>query len=325
MSIAEVNKLHVSPSPHVFSKNSTQRIMLDVLIALAPAMVGSAVFFGIRALLVIAVSVLSCVVAEFAFQKLMKRTIAISDLSAVVTGVLLAFNMPSTVPLYLPVIGAVIAIILCKEIFGGIGSNFINPALAARVVLSISWPQQMTAFIKPFAADAVSSVTPLASIKASPMNTINITDLLTGNRAGCLGEVSVILLLIGFIYLLFRKVIEPRITVSMLGSIALFAFVFAGSDGLFTARLNTVLVHLFSGGAVLGACFMATDYVTHPVSKKGKWIFGIGCGMLTMVLRLWGSAAEAASYAILLMNVASPLIDRFTRVRSLGSGVKRHA
>ncbi|NLY44000.1 MAG: RnfABCDGE type electron transport complex subunit D [Clostridiaceae bacterium] len=312
------NRLVVSSSPHVRSDETISSIMFDVVLALCPALIAGAYYFGIRALLVTAVSVISCVAAEYIWQKLTKRSVTINDWSAVVTGILLAFNLPVTIPLWMPVIGGFFAIIVVKQFFGGLGQNFMNPALAARAFMLASWPVDMTRWVEPFTklplgntADVVSTATPLAIIKGTEavgQVSVSYLDLFMGNIGGCIGETSVIMLLLGGLYLIYKKVISWRIPVTFIATVAVFTFVF-GKDGLFT---GDPLYHILSGGLILGAFFMATDYASSPVTPKGQIIMGIGCGLITSIIRLYGGYPEGVSYSILIMNVATPLIDRYT-------------
>ncbi|MDR1204364.1 MAG: RnfABCDGE type electron transport complex subunit D [Peptococcaceae bacterium] len=318
-----LEKMYVAPSPHIRDKHTTQRIMADVLIALLPAAAAAVYFYGASALLLMAASVAAAVLAEYVWQKANRQRVTVSDLSAAVTGLLLAFNMPASAPVWMPVIGAVFAIIIVKQLFGGLGHNFINPALAARGALMASWPSHMTSFVMP-GADAVSSATPLGMIKegagtfADVTARFSLTDVLTGRIPGCLGEVSAVLLLAGGIYLIARKVIQPRIPVAMLGSMIVMLWIFGGEGGLFSASAYAVLYQVACGGAVLGAVFMATDYATTPVTPVGQWIFGAGAGVLAVIIRLLGTYPEGVSYAILLMNVAAPLIEKLTRPTPFG-------
>lgn len=323
------NRLVVSSSPHIRANTNTQRIMLDVIIALLPATVAGIYFFGLRAALVIFVTILSCVVSEYLTRKALKRESTISDLSAVVTGLLLALNLPSTIPLWMAAIGGVVAIVIAKQLFGGLGQNFMNPALVARVFLLNAFVKQMTTFERPVGADVVSSATS-ASVdvisSATPLyqmkefvkgNAVNLTgywDLFIGNIAGCIGETSVIALLIGAAYLLYRRVIGPEIPLTYIGSVALITWIFGGQS-LFTGDW---LYHILSGGLMIGAFFMATDYATSPVTFKGRIIMGVGCGVLTAIIRLYTGYPEGVSYAILLMNICVPLIDRFTVPKTFG-------
>lgn len=310
------NSFVVSSSPHIRDNASTRRIMIDVIIALLPATLAGVYFFGLNALLVIMVTIMSCVVAEYASRKIMKRDNTISDFSAILTGLLLALNLPSTTPLWLAALGGVIAIVIVKQLFGGLGQNFINPALGARVFLLISYTAYMTNWVKP-GVDAVSTASPLGILKdegALSANLPNYIDLFSGNIAGCIGETSVAALLIGAIYLLFRRVIGPEIPLTFIGSVAVFAWMFGG-ESLFTGDF---VYHILSGGLMLGAFYMATDYATSPVTMKGRIIMGIGCGLLTGIIRLYTGYPEGVSFAILLMNIAVPLIDRYSVPKSFG-------
>lgn len=302
-----MSKLVVSPSPHITSKNSTSNIMFDVIIALFPALIAGIFFFGPRALVVTLVCVASCVIFEYLTRKLMKRSNTISDLSAVVTGMLLAFNLPPSIPLWVAVFGSFFAIVVVKQLFGGIGQNFANPAITARVILLVSFSTYMTTWTQPFAykagVDAVASATPLTDI-----NSANTLDLFLGNISGCIGEVSALALLIGGIYLVIRKVINPIVPATFIGTVFILTWL-AGEN-----PIN----HILAGGLMLGAIYMATDYSSSPSTFKGKIIFAIGCGIITTVIRLFGSYPEGVSYAILLMNLVTPLIDRYTNVRPLG-------
>ena len=295
--------LITTPAPHIRSKDSTQSIMLDVVIALIPALVASVVLFGIQALMVTAVSVVAAVAAEFVFEKCVKKAVTISDLSAVVTGILLAFCLPADIPLWIAALGSIIAIVVVKQLFGGIGQNFANPAATARVVLLISFGGAMA----PWSADSVSGATPLSG-GAIP----GLTGMLLGQHPGCLGETCAAALLIGGIYLLIRKVISRHIPVAYLGTVAVVSLL-AGQD---------LTLQLLGGGLLLGAFFMATDYTTSPMTNEGKLVYGVGCGLLTMMIRLWGSTPEGVSYAILLMNILTPHIDKLTVHKALGGGGK---
>lgn len=306
----------VTSSPHLRDNASTRRIMIDVAIALAPASLFGIYFFGLRSLLVILVTVLSCVASEYIARKAMKRESTIGDFSAVVTGILLALNLPPTIPLWIAAVGGVIAIVIVKQIFGGIGQNFMNPALAARVMLMVSWPVQMTKWVNP-GPDAVSSATPLAFIKGKEAVEgvmPGYMDLFLGSVGGTIGETSALAILIGAAYLLYRRVITPHIPVAFIATAAVFTWIF-GKDGLFTGDF---IYHILAGGLMLGAFFMATDYSTSPVTSKGRIIMGVGCGLLASVIRLYTNYPEGVSFAIILMNIAVPLIDRFTVPRSFG-------
>ncbi|MCX7922833.1 MAG: RnfABCDGE type electron transport complex subunit D [Clostridia bacterium] len=312
------NNLLVSSSPHLRSGDSTRRIMMDVVIALLPAAGAGVYFFGVRSALVIAVTILSCVVSEYLARKVMKREQTILDISAVVTGLLLALNLPPAIPFWIAAVGGFIAIVIVKQMFGGLGQNFMNPALAARVILLVSWAQQMTNWVSP-GPDAVSSATPLALIKKGQEAVVGVAlpsylDLFIGKVGGSIGETSVLALLIGAAYLVYRKVITLEIPLAFICATAVFTWVFGG-DSLFSGNF---MYHILSGGLVLGAFFMATDYSTSPVTKKGKIIMGIGCGLLTAIIRLYANYPEGVSFAIILMNIAVPLIDRYTVPKSFG-------
>ncbi len=315
-------KLIVSESPHIRGGQTTQGIMLDVAIALIPALIAGVLIFGYRAAVLAAICVSASVIFEWLWCKIVKKPSSIGDFSAVVTGLLLALNLPVTMPFWMAIIGALFAIVVVKQFFGGIGHNFMNPALAARAFLLTSWAQPMTTWVAPFSkvslfgnADAVSMATPLSIMKEGGGELPSYMDMFLGKIGGCVGEVSTIALLVGAIYLLAKRVIDLKIPASYILTTAVMVFVFGGDGGLFT---GDVLSHLLSGGLILAAFFMATDYVTTPYTPKGQIIFGIGCGLLTSIIRLWGGYPEGASYSILLMNVASPLIDRFTVPKKFG-------
>lgn len=298
--------------------------MLDVIIALLPATVAGIRFFGLRAALVILVTVASAVAAEYLFRLGLKREQTISDLSAVVTGLLLALNLPPTIPVWIAAVGSIIAIVLIKQLFGGLGQNFMNPALGARVMLLVAWAGRMTGWVAPSSPDAVTSATPLGALadavsSASPLHEEGIkafsySDMFWGNIPGCIGETSKFVILLGFAYLLIRKVISWRIPVIFTGTVALLTWIL-GPDGLFT---GDPLYHVLAGGLLLGAVFMATDYVTSPITRKGAVIYAVGCGVLTSLFRLYGHMPEGVSFAIVLMNVVTPLIDRYTIPVSFG-------
>ena len=317
-------ELTISSSPHVHSPVTTQIIMRDVLIALAPALIGSVYFFGLQALLVTLVSAAACVFFEWAYCRITKTNCKIYDLSAVVTGVLIAFVCPPTIPIWTVIIGDFFAIIVVKALFGGIGCNIVNPALAARAFM-FSYPVLMTHWTDPglqnilWIPDAVSSATPLASMHQGllPEN-VTILDMFLGNIGGCIGETSALLLLIGFVYLLIRKVVSLRIPVAFIGTVAVITFLFPmGND-----RITWMLAQLLSGGLMLGAMFMATDYVTSPVTKLGQVCFGIGCGLITVIIRYFGGYPEGVSYAILIMNCCVVLFDRIGRPKKFGAPKK---
>ena len=324
-----VYELTISSSPHVHSPVSTRTIMRDVLIALTPALVGSICIFGLRALLVTLISAAACVFFEWAWCKLTKKNCKVYDLSAVVTGVLLAFVCPVTIPYWCIILGDFFAIVVVKQLFGGIGKNFVNPALAARAFM-FSWPALMSNWVKPgfenaagllSTADAVTSATPLSAMHQGLLPADSISDLFMGNVGGCLGETSALLLLIGLAYLLIRKVITLRIPVAFIGTVAVLTFLFPqGNDSV-----TWMAAQVFGGGLMLGAIFMATDYVTTPVTKLGQVIFGIGCGVITVVIRYFGGYPEGVSYAILVMNCCVVLLDRLGRVKKFGAPKKEVA
>ncbi len=316
--------IHVSSSPHIRSKVKTDYIMLMVVIALLPATVFGIYNFGPRALMLICISVATCGLTEYVYERLMKLPVTIGDFSAIVTGLLLALNLPASVSWYVPVIGGVFAIIIVKQLFGGLGQNFMNPALAARCFLLISFSGQMTDFSVPegafgkIAVDTVSGATPLALLKSG--ESVDVVSLLVGNVQGTIGETSVIAILIGAIFLLCLKIIDLRIPLSYLGSFLVFIIIFGG-HGL---DINYILGHLFGGGLMLGAWFMATDYVTSPITKKGQIVYGIILGILTGLFRIFGGSAEGVSYAIIFSNLLVPLIERVTMPTAFGKGGKRN-
>ena len=317
------NKLIVSPSPHVQSSQSTASIMRDVVIALMPALVVSVVVFGLNVLFVTALAVASCVLFEYLIQKfVVKGACTISNWSAVVTGVLLAFNLPATIPWWIVVIGAFVAIAVAKMTFGGLGKNPFNPALVGRVFLLIAYPVQMTTFpaVENPALDALSGATPLAAVKfGADAGIVPVENLLLGMMPGSLGEVAAFALLAGFVYLLVRKVITWHIPVTVLGTMAVFAFVVALTRGGDAALMwQFPLFHILAGGAMLGAIFMATDYATSPMTVKGQVIFAVGIGVITMCIRLWGAYPEGMSFAILIMNACVPLINKYVKPKRFG-------
>ena len=319
-------ELTVSSSPHVHTKVTTQTIMRDVLIALAPAMVGGVVFFGFRALLVTLVSAAACVFFEWAYCKIAKTNCKIYDLSAVVTGVLLAFVCPVTIPYWCIIIGDFFAIVVVKQLFGGLGRNIVNPALAARAFM-FSWPALMTNWVKPgfsnaagifSTTDAVTGATPLAAMSMGQLPEASVQQMLLGNIGGCIGETSALLLAAGLVYLLARKVISIRIPAVFIGTVAVLTVLFPQGNDPITWMASQV----FAGGLFLGAIFMATDYVTSPITKLGQVIFAIGCGVLTVVIRYFGGYPEGVSYAILVMNICVVLLDRIGRPKKFGAPKK---
>ena len=323
-------ELTISSSPHVHSPVTTQTLMRDVLIALAPALIGSVVFFGIRALLVTMISVASCVFFEWGWCKLMKQNCKVYDLSACVTGVLLSFVCPPTIEYWMIILGAAFAIILVKMLFGGVGKNVVNPALAGRAFM-FSWPVAMSTWVKvgwenaagifSASADAVTAATPLANMHQGLLPEASLWDCFIGNVGGCIGETSVILLVIGFVYLLARKVITARIPLAYIGTVAVLSLLFPMGHN----PLEWAGYQLCTGGLMLGAIFMATDYVTSPLTKLGQIVYGIGCGALTILIRYFGGYNEGVSYAILVMNCCVVLLDRIGRPTKFGAPKKEAA
>ena len=322
-------ELTISSSPHVHSPVTTQTIMRDVLIALCPALLLSIYFFGFRALTVTLVSMAACVFFEWAYCKLMKIHDKTYDLSACVTGMLLAFVCPVTIPYWTIILGAAFAILLVKMLFGGLGKNIVNPALAGRAFM-FSWPVLMSTWVKvgfenaasPFkAVDVVTAATPLANMHQGILCEESIAQLFFGNVGGCIGETSALALLIGFGYLLLRKVITARIPLAYIGTVAILTFLFP----LGNPRITWMLAQVFGGGLMLGAIFMATDYVTSPLTKWGQIIYGIGCGLLTVLIRYFGGYNEGVSYAILCMNLTVVLLDRIGRPVKFGAPKKEAA
>ncbi|OGO89550.1 MAG: hypothetical protein A2Y17_02405 [Clostridiales bacterium GWF2_38_85] len=329
-----MNLLKVSSSPHIRQRDTTRSIMTDVVIALCPALFWSIYVFGWRSLTLTILAVGSAVGFEYLFQYITKRTITAGDMSAVVTGMLIAFNMPVTAPLWLPVIGSAFAIIIVKQLFGGIGKNIVNPALAARVFL-LSWSNIMMAFVQPMTSispisvtvssetiDVISTATPLATLKTGMLDQSLLLEKFYGFIPGCIGEISVLMLLLGFIYLLIRKVITPHITMSFILTLAGFTFLYGYLTGN-ASPFEYMLHHLLSGGLFLGAIFMATDYTTSPFSPSGKIIFGIGCGLLTALIRIFGGYPEGVSFAILIMNSFIWYLDKWTRPRVFGGNPEK--
>lgn len=312
------NNLIVSVSPHVHGKRTTSNVMLDVVIALLPAAIAGCFIFGINAAILCAVCVASCVVFEFLFTKLCKRPTTVGDFSAVVTGLLLAMNVPATLPIWQAVVGSFIAIIIVKCLFGGLGCNFANPAITARVVMLIAFTGTMAAAVPPMAiaetVDAVTYATPLSVLPNGVLPEATLMDMFLGIRGGALGETSAAALLLGFVYLLVRKVITWHTPVVFIG--AVFALAFA-----ITGDVTTALYYTLSGGTFIGAIFMATDYVTSPSTAKGKIVFALGCALITTAIRFYGSYPEGVSFSILFMNILNPYIDKWTMKKPFG-GVK---
>ena len=293
----------VAASPHVTTKNSTAVIMRDVLIALAPALIAGCVVFGLRALLVVAVTTAACIFFEWGFEKLCDKPSTIGDLSAAVTGVLLAMNLPVSIPLWQAVFGALVAMVAVKGLFGGIGKNFANPAITARIVMFLAFSKTMTAWVFP---DAVSSATPLAMMANG--ESVDYLTLLLGNHGGCIGETSALALLIGFAYLLIRGVISWHTPVCFVGTVFVLSLIL-GQDAV---------GQILSGGLMLGAIFMATDYSTTPSTDWGRVLFGIGAGLLTVLIRFYGAYAEGVSFAILFMNILTPYLSKWTETKPFG-------
>ncbi len=336
----------VSATPHLRDKTDIPTVMYSVVAALMPAIVGAVYFFGYRAMTLIILAVATCVTAEGIIQKLSGKPLTIRDGSALITGILLAFNLPADVSWWIPVAGSVFAVVVGKMTFGGLGFNPMNPALLGRVFLLISWPVQMTAtWTQPRGAagiDAETIATPLAVLKENiavlktpgestieAVNTamskmvdlkLSYLDLFIGKASGCIGETSAALLLLGAAYLLYKRYIDWRIPFSFVGTVALLTWIFGGYEGLFSGLW---LFHVLAGGVIIGAFFMATDMVTSPITPRGQLIFGFGCGLLTVIIRLYGGYPEGVSFAILLMNLTVPLIDRYTRPKIFGERGKR--
>lgn len=317
----------LSSSPHAHSGDSVQKIMLAVIVALVPCMVAAVVFFGLNAAALILSCVATCVIAEAAGRRLMRRDAGITDLSAVVTGILLALNLPPGLPCWMAVIGSLFAILVAKQAFGGIGYNPFNPALAGRAMLMLSFPVAMTTWFAPAAGsictDAVTTATPLGAFKLAGtmpegfLEKYSVLSLLVGNRPGCIGETSAIAILAGGALLMWRRCISWHTPVAFVGTVAIFSGLVYAMD---PEHNLTPLYHVLSGGLLLGAIFMATDMVTTPVTRAGMLVFGVGCGVLTFLFRKWGGMPEGVSFAILIMNGLTPLINKMTRPRPFGHG-----
>jgi len=304
--------LVVSSSPHIHAPLDTQKIMAWVLVSLAPAGIAGIYFFGLRSAAVMAVCIAASVLSEKIWQKCAKKKDTTCDLSAAVTGLLLAYNLPPTIPFWMAAVGCVFAIIIAKQFFGGIGCNFMNPALVGRAVMLSSWPVSMTTWT----IDGVSGATPLALIKAGPTENLpSLYNLFIGHVGGCIGETSSLALLIGFVLLLYKDIISWHIPVVYIATVAAFSAVFGRPAG--------PVYEIFAGGLMLGAIFMATDYTTSPMTKKGQVIFAFGCGFLTALIRAFGGYPEGVSYSILIMNLTVPLIDRFIQPHIFGEVKKR--
>ncbi|MBQ7962729.1 MAG: RnfABCDGE type electron transport complex subunit D [Clostridia bacterium] len=316
-----MKKLTVSASPHVRSPKTVPGIMLDVIIALVPALIASVVLFGFRSLLVTAVCVVSCIASEYIARKIMKRDNTIGDLSAIVTGMLLAFNLPVSIPLWMCVVGSVFAIVVVKQFFGGIGQNFVNPAIGGRIMMLVSFASAMTDWTAPLewfkngGIDAMSTATPLASLTANGdySSLPSLLDMFLGVRGGCLGETCALALILGGIYLVARRVIKPVIPLCFIGTVAVIMLIAGKGDFEF------MLYEVLSGGLLIGAIFMATDYATSPLTTKGKIIFAVGCGVITSVIRLFANLPEGVSYSIIIMNILVPHIESITRPRPFGA------
>ncbi|MBR3867515.1 MAG: RnfABCDGE type electron transport complex subunit D [Butyricicoccus sp.] len=321
----DLSKVVVTSSPHIKANDDTRSLMLDVCIALLPALAVSVFTFGARSLVLTVATVIACVLSEWLYCKVCHLPSTIGDLSAVVTGMLLAFNVPVSAPVWMPIIGGVFSIIVAKMLFGGIGKNFMNPALAGRAFMMASWAGFMTAWTRVGAdlplfgsvtvTDAISTATPLATLKGGVLADATITQMFLGQTGGCLGETSAAALLIGGAYLVYRKVITINIPAAYILTVAVltFAFPMGGCD-----RLQWMLSQVLSGGLMLGAIFMATDYVTSPVTPDGQLLFGVGCGLLTVFIRYFGGLPEGVSYSILIMNTLVWTIDKYTRPRMFG-------
>lgn len=318
--MADLSKLTVSSSPHIRHEDNTRQIMVDVIIALMPALAIAIYVFGPRALALTAVSAAGCLFFEWLYQRLMKKPVTVGDCSALVTGILLAYCLPVSSPMWMVLIGDAFAIIVVKQLYGGIGKNFMNPALSARAflmsfpVIMTTWPAIRTKLPLFATPDVVSSATPLASLKEGLMPNASLTDLALGMVGGSMGEISALALLAGGLYLISRKVITFHTPVAYLGTVALLCFLFPHGNG----KVEFMLAELCSGGLMLGAIFMATDYSTSPVTKKGQVVFGIGCGLLTVFIRFFGNMPEGVSYSILVMNATVFLIEKMTRPRKYG-------
>lgn len=310
----EKPNLTIASSPHIRSSENVQTVMRDVLIALAPATIAGIYFFRGGAIINILSGIIGAVLAEYLMQKALKKPVTVSDLSAVVTGLLLAFNVPASAPWWMTFVGSFFAIAIVKQLFGGLGMNFMNPALAARALLLASWPVLMTGWTMPVtkSIDAVSTSTPLAIIKIEGAQRFDIMDMFLGNIPGTIGETSALLLILGGLYLMYRGVITYVIPAVYIATVAVLTYAFSGFDA------SMIMYNVFGGGLMLGAFFMATDYATSPMTVKGQIIYAFGCGLLTSVIRYYGGYPEGVSYSILLMNVATPLIERQIRPRVFG-------
>lgn len=316
------NNLVVSSSPHIVSSMDTTRIMAMVLIGLAPSFLVSIWVFGLRVITLTLVCVVASVFFEWGYNMLMKKPQTVGDLSAAVTGVLIAFNVPSGLPYWIAIVGCFVAIIIIKQLYGGIGKNLVNPAITARIVLFISFATEMTTWPLPrMTVDAASSATPLGILKEGGGELPSNMLMFLGNIGGSMGEVSAIALLIGGLFLIWKKIISPIIPACFIGSVFVFAFIYYAATGEGDS-LQLAIFHVLAGGVMLGAFFMATDYVTTPLLPMGKVIFGIGCGLITMIIRIWGQYPEGVSFSILIMNCLTPLINGFCEKRMYGGAKK---
>ena len=313
-----MNKFIVSSSPHFQSKDTTQTLMLDVILALTPAMIASVIIFGFRAAVIILTTVASCILSEYISRRVMKRRQTVGDLSCVVTGVLLAMNLPVSISPIIAAFGGVIAIVVVKQMFGGIGQNFVNPALTARIILMNSFPAKMTAWTAPMDhsfSDAMTTATPLGVLSEGTGAALpSYLDMFLGNTGGCLGETCALALILGGIYLVARRVISPVIPLIYIGTVFVFTFLFGGFN------LTYSLSEICAGGLIFGAFFMATDYVTSPLTPKGQIVYGLILGIVTGIFRLWGASPEGVSYAIIFSNLLVPLIERYTLPTAFGKG-----
>ena len=316
------SNLVVSSAPHLVTNMDTTRIMLMVLIGLAPSFLVSVYVFGARVIALTAVCVAASMFFEWAWNKLMHKTQTVGDLSAAVTGTLIAFNVPSGLPYWIAIVGCFVAVIVVKQLFGGMGKNIVNPAITARIVLFISFATEMTTWPLPrMAADATSTATPLGVLAEGGAELPSNMQMFLGFIGGSMGEVSAIALLIGGLFLIWKKIISPIIPCCFIGTVFLFALIYYGATGEGEA-LQMAVFHVLAGGVMLGAFFMATDYVTSPLLPMGKVIFGIGCGLITMIIRLWGQYPEGVSFSILIMNCLTPLIESFCQKRLYGGAKK---
>ena len=316
------SNLVVSSAPHLVTNMDTTRIMLMVLIGLAPSFLVSIYVFGARVIVLTAVCVAASMFFEWAWNKLMHKTQTVGDLSAAVTGTLIAFNVPAGLPYWIAIVGCFVAVIVVKQLFGGMGKNIVNPAITARIVLFISFATEMTTWPLPrMAADATSTATPLGVLAEGGAELPSNMQMFLGFIGGSMGEVSAIALLIGGLFLIWKKIISPIIPCCFIGTVFLFALIYYGATGEGEA-LQMAVFHVLAGGVMLGAFFMATDYVTSPLLPMGKVIFGIGCGLITMIIRLWGQYPEGVSFSILIMNCLTPLIENFCQKRLYGGAKK---